>query len=429
MHPVAVWRLGEAWRAGHEARKRGRRPQKTIRDLRFLPDAYQRLLAERLAACAAVLEDLARQRDVDGADLLARIALNAERVGQVGRVEPMVERRQDQTDRSVVDVAELVAAHRHERWACVGTSAAPDACQGVAKDRVVEHLLAAVVEDHTVHLARPVHADGQGLLDVGRARWTGDPVDVAGHDLAGAAARQHAQHRNRVVQRCHQLVDAEQRDVDRRQCRREVSVAFVGDQHDGACLGDGHVRAGDAYRRIDELLAERIARVLLDRLDRRLCAEHLGGVFFGQVDRRRYEMRRMGVRELHHPLAEVGLDNFDAESLEVRVELDLLARHRLDLGHHHASSGRQTAARVPAELTDDIARLRRVLREMHCASDGGKAFCELLEQLWKSVEVGLASTLQISPALREVEALESGVAAAAQTDHGAHQSLLQTWVV
>ena len=77
MHPVAVWRLGEAWRAGHEARERGRRPQQTIRDLRFLPDAYQRLLAERLAACAAVLEDLARQRDVDGADLLARIALNA----------------------------------------------------------------------------------------------------------------------------------------------------------------------------------------------------------------------------------------------------------------------------------------------------------------------------------------------------------------
>ena len=66
---------------------------------------------------------------------------------------------------------------------------------------------------------------------------------------------------------------------------------------------------------------------------------------------------------------------------------------------------------------------------MHRASDGGKAFCELLEQLWKSVEVGLASTLQISPALREVEALESGVAAAAQTDHGAHQSLLQPWVV
>src|SRR5207247_11118010 len=64
-----------------------------------------------------------------------------------GRVEPVVKRSQHQADRPVVDVAELVAAHRHERRACVGAGAAADAGQRISKDRIVEHLLAAVVED------------------------------------------------------------------------------------------------------------------------------------------------------------------------------------------------------------------------------------------------------------------------------------------
>jgi len=117
-----------------------------------------------------VLEDLPRERDVDRADLLARIALNAERVREVRVLEAVMERRENETDRTVVDVAsELVAADRHERWAGVGAGAAPDAGHCVAKDGIEEHLLATVVDDHTVELARSVHADGQGLLDVGGA--------------------------------------------------------------------------------------------------------------------------------------------------------------------------------------------------------------------------------------------------------------------
>ena len=195
-----------------------------------------------------MLEDLPRQRDVDGADLLARVALRAQRVGQVGLLEPVMKWRQHEPDRSVVDVPELMPAHRHERRARVGASTAPDACEGVAKHRIGKHVRAAVVEDHAMHLFGSVHADRQRLLDVGGARRAGDPVHIAGHDLAGAAAGQHAQHCDRIVEGCNHLVDAEDRNVNWRQRGREVGIAFVGDEHDRPRLRDGHVGPADADR-------------------------------------------------------------------------------------------------------------------------------------------------------------------------------------
>ena len=53
------------------------------------------------------------QGDVDGAGLLACVALGAERVREVGFVEAVMERGQHEPDRPVVDVAELVTAGAH----------------------------------------------------------------------------------------------------------------------------------------------------------------------------------------------------------------------------------------------------------------------------------------------------------------------------
>src|SRR4029077_9906871 len=174
--------------------------QKTICQLGSLPNPEDGFLPQRLPALAAVLEDLAWQWDVDRADLLARIALRAQRVGQVGLVEAVMKGREHEPDRSVVDVPELVAAHGHESRARVGARTTANACQGVTEDRIGPHLFASVVKDHTVHLSRTVNADRQGLLDVTRPRRAGDPVDVAGHDLAGTAAGEHSQDRDRVIE-------------------------------------------------------------------------------------------------------------------------------------------------------------------------------------------------------------------------------------
>src|SRR5206468_7318455 len=112
--PVAIWRWRKAWRARDQAAERCGRAQRAVGEPRSLPHLDHRALPQRLATSAAVLEDLPRQRDVDGANLLARIALGAKGVGEVGVLEAVVEGGQDQPDRPVVGVAaELMAADGH----------------------------------------------------------------------------------------------------------------------------------------------------------------------------------------------------------------------------------------------------------------------------------------------------------------------------
>ena len=142
----------------------------------------------------------------------------------------------------------------------------------------------------------------------------------------------------------------------------------------------------------------------------------------------------MRVGELDHPLAQVGLDDFHAEVFQVRVELDLFAGHRLDLGHDHAARGQSAAGgRIDrcagAKLADDVPRLGGVFGQVHDTSDRGESFCELFEQLGQVVEVGLAASFEVGTTLGEIETLERLVATPAQPDHRAGQRLLQSGVV
>src|SRR5436309_4254636 len=178
-----------------------------------------------------------------------------------------------------------------------------------------------------------------------------------------------------------------------------------------------------------EQAPQRLASVELDRIHRRLGAEDLCGVLLGEVDGRCDQVRRMRMRELDHPLAEVGLHHLHAQVFEVVVEPDLLAGHRLALGHDHSLSRRKLVTCVPADLADDVARLGGVLGDVDDAADRGQALRELLEELGQAVEVRLAPALEVGAALGEVEGLERGVAPAAEPGHGADQRLLQLGVV
>ena len=66
----------------------------------------------------------------------------------------------------------------------------------------------------------------------------------------------------------------------------------------------------------------------------------------------------MRVGELDHALAEVGLDDLHSERLQVGVELDLLAGHRLDLGDDHPPPGvsRRASRRRCAQMLPMISR-------------------------------------------------------------------------
>ena len=72
----------------------------------------------------------------------------------------------EKADGAVIDVPELVAAHRHERRAGVRAGAAADAGQRVTENLRRGHLRATVVDDHAVHLARPVRAHDGHETDV-----------------------------------------------------------------------------------------------------------------------------------------------------------------------------------------------------------------------------------------------------------------------
>ncbi len=212
----------------------------------------------------------------------------------------------------------------------------------------------------------------------------------------------------------------------RRQRDGQVCVALIGDQHDGARLGDRQVGSTDADRGADELLSERGASVSLDRLDRGLRSEHPRRIFLGEVDRGRDEVGGMRVRELDHPLTEVGLDDLHAERLEIGVELDLLGGHRLDLGHNGTLL---PPGGVPADLPDDRSGLGRVFGEMDLAAHRFEPFRETFHQLRQPFEVGPTALLEVRASGGEIEVRKSFVAPAAQAGHRLDEGALQLGVV
>ena len=102
-------------------------------------------------------------RNRDRADL-ATGAAQARRVRQVARgVEAVDLRRQDFADRTRINGVVGVSADAGVDRAVVHAGAAADAGEGLAQLRIAEDARAAVVEQHKVHLARPVllaFADG-----------------------------------------------------------------------------------------------------------------------------------------------------------------------------------------------------------------------------------------------------------------------------
>src|SRR5258708_34022482 len=90
-------------------------------------------------------------------------------------------------------------------------------------------------------------------------------------------------------------------------------------------------------------------------------------------------------------------------SLVVGVEVGFHAGQRFVLGHDGPVL---PAGGVPADLPDDVARLRRVASEMDLAAHSLEAFGELLHQLRQSLEVGAPAPLELDAAGFKVEIRE-----------------------
>ena len=131
--------------------------------------------------------------------------------------------------------------------AVVHAGAAADAAEHVL-ELGAEHRRAAVVEEDDVVLLGPV--------EVARPARPGGEGRVDRHVLPGRRAGEEAEDLAHVLERRRDLLDRGEHDVDARQELGEVAVAFIGDDHRRAGLGDQEIRAGDADVGGEEALAE-----------------------------------------------------------------------------------------------------------------------------------------------------------------------------
>ncbi len=113
--------------------------------------------------------------------------------------------------------------------------------------------------------------------------------------------------------------------------------------HRAAGLGDQKIRAGDADIGGEEFLAQHRARLgeqrgrlveIAVRGKLGVDAAEIGlDLLLGQMHRRRDDVRGRLAAQLDDVFAQIGLDRRDAVFLEEIVDADLLADHRLALGH------------------------------------------------------------------------------------------------
>ncbi len=175
----------------------------------------------------------------------------AERGGVGQRVDLLVgagtaqQRVEDRADRAGVDRAVGVTAGALVDRADVEAGRAADAAQRLASDLVGQCVGAAVVEEHDMHLLRPV---------AGRDARPGGRVRV--HPLACRGARKQAQQGIQAVPRRHDLLDADHRDQHLGQGQAHPAVALGLHHDERAGLGDREVGTGDADLGAQELLAQ-----------------------------------------------------------------------------------------------------------------------------------------------------------------------------
>ena len=258
-----------------------------------------------------------------------------------------------------------------------------------------------------------MHAQRERQLDVGAAARTRNERNVRRDRLAGGTARQALQHRRRVGQRGHQLVDPGNHDVNRRQRAGQPRVALVAHQHHRAGFGHQCIRAGDPSTGVDEPTTQMPCRCPHQHVWIRRqvfpggLADQLGRALARDVQRRRDDVRRTLPSHLHQELAQVGFHDLDSVVFQRRIELNLLGRHRLALDYHlHVV--------VVQHLQHGRNGVRGVGWPMYDGPDRFRSRCELLHQLRHPVQRRSPPSAQVGLPALEVARPKGRVASLAQ---------------
>ncbi len=158
----------------------------------------------------------------------------------------------------------------------------------------------------------PGHREGRVIQR--RTQKTG----IGSQLLTRAAGREELEKRRHFAPRSNDFLHSGDRDVHRRKKAAHANVAFALNQHQRAGVSRNQVRAGDANVGPQELFAQPLAREfrqLFSRVQRqirlKLALEERRDPFPAVMDRRRYDVRWLLVRELQDEFRKVAFSHLD----------------------------------------------------------------------------------------------------------------------
>src|SRR5579872_1104822 len=137
-----------------------------------------------------------------------------------------------------------------------------------------------------------------------------------------------------------ELLDAHTGNVNIREMRAHIGIAFIGADHELPRLRNGEVHPGQRYAAGQEFLPQMQSRGMCQELrigiaGRRpqMLMEDLAYFFLFLVYTRQYDMAGRLPCQLDDALAQIGIDYVDAIFMQELVELTLLGEHGLALDH------------------------------------------------------------------------------------------------
>ena len=235
--------------------------------------------------------------------------------------------------------------------------------EAVALFGIGQNRRAGVIEEHQMHLLRPVALPRPGRSGIERV--------VTGQRLAGAGGGEHRQEHGQIVEMLHHLLDARQRNMHARQGGGEPGIPLVLRDRDLPRLGNKEIGPGDPHVGIDielphvtpgdhrQLLgavggggAQMLGKEITDLPAANMHAgedEVVGRLAAQLLD----EFTQIA---LHHPIALL---------LKRRVEVDFLACHALALDDRLRLGG-------PHQPQNNFACLLGIAGPMHLPAVGSE---------------------------------------------------------
>jgi hypothetical protein len=201
--------------------------------------------------------------------------------------------------------------------------------EAVALFGIGQDCRAGIIEEHQMHLLRPVALPWPGRPGIERV--------VTGHRLAGARGGEDRQEHGQIVEMLHYLLNARQRNMHARQGGGEPGISLVLRDRDLARFGDEEIGPGDPHVGIDiELphVAPGDHRQLLGAVGgggAQILGKEIADLPAANMHAGEDKVIGRLATQLLDEFTQIALHNPIALLLERRVEVDLLARHALAL--------------------------------------------------------------------------------------------------